>query len=118
MYGCKTASPRTIFPLSATRPSNFKFVHTCKTENASIVRAEDRADQLAALVAPMYATEAAVTSAIASGTFKGFAPTAYAEAIAYQKKLKALSRPAFVRRAKSANVSTVPSLNFRPGYVN
>ncbi len=77
----------TVFPLVATRPANFRFT-SHRTENAKLVRVS----LAESIRRPLYATENEVTSAIADGSFKGFAPTAYAEAKAYQLILKAAKK--------------------------
>lgn len=75
-----TTHVASVFPIVATRPQDYKFLRYAS-------RVPD-----AAIEAPEYPTEMDVTRAIAAGTFKGFASSAYAAAKAYQIKLIASRR--------------------------
>ena len=102
----------TVFPLTATRPAGYKF-RASRADNRELARIET----VPVVAQPTYATEADVTSAIAAGTFKGFATEAYAAAKRYQAYLKAIAPRKFFRRSKS-DATKVSSLNFVAGYAS
>lgn len=74
----------TLFPLVRTEKS--QHVGTISKH----VSREKR--EIVLPTAPQYATESEVTMAIATGTFKGFAPAAYTAAKDYQRALKTATK--------------------------
>jgi hypothetical protein len=90
MQGQKSYSPRTIFAVISLPSSQLvgTGVRTHRLENRQIERQMSKTY----MPEPLYVTEMDVTRAIASGTFIGFAPTAYETAKQYQAYLKAQKR--------------------------
>lgn len=79
---------KTFFPLVSTPKSQHKGSQTYQITSTKVE-----------MVRPEYETEAQITRAIATGTFKGNSILAYANAKAWQKQEAAKNKPHFKPKA-------------------
>lgn len=91
----KTFFALTVIPKEQLKGSKEK-AYTAATPNTVDINRIEK---------PQYETEAAVTAAIANGTFKGNSAEAYKLAKQWQKQLKEESKPKFFAK-KTAKVNT------------